>query len=74
MVKLKWDTFGHGPSKVIGSRSYTRRCQTNSKNTAKEIVRGLRENGWLVRVSKQPRNDKYPYAVYYRTKRKWRRR
>ena len=72
MVKVKWDTIGHGPRKKIDSRTYRRRCQTNSPPTGKEIARRLREKGYLARVSRQPDNKEYPWAVYYKQKTKYR--
>lgn len=72
MVKVKWYSLPNQPGKVIGSLRYKKRCETNSKPTAKEIARGLRSNGYLARISKQPKNEKYPWAIYYREKKKWR--
>jgi len=72
MVKVKWDTIGHGPRKKIDSRTYRRRCQTNSRGTGKEIADRLRQHGYLARISRQLEDKVYPWAVYYREKTKYR--
>lgn len=69
MVQSRWIAWGRGPIKVIAHKRYRKVFETNSKRTAEMQARGIRDDGWLARISRQS-DPKYPWAVYYRKREK----